>query len=189
MRTAEGMSYCFRNNRVWGWAKILRTPGLSFHPRKLKPQQACLAGAKAKEERQLPPEMLPERRRNVLTPPPTVFWWPTTAAFRWLTPESGERSQKETGKRQVWEQTGEPPAQAPHSESHSSKWWSLSYATAEALNPAAHAAASKKERSSWRRLLWVKVANSGACVEIAEGPPGLQCKVLAEEQQKKGPTT
>lgn len=152
MRTAEGMSYCFRNNGIWGSAKTLWTPCLPFHLRKPKPQRACLSGAKAKEERQLPPEMLPERRRNVLTPAPPVFWWPTTAAFRWLTPESGEHSQKEKGKRQVWEQTGEPPAQAPHSESHSSKWWSLSYAIAEALNPATCAAASKKECSSWSHL-------------------------------------
>lgn len=33
----------------------------------------------------------------------------------------------------------------------------------------------------------MEVANPGTCVEIAEGPLGLQCKVLAEEQQKKGP--
>lgn len=59
MRITAGVSYCFRNSRVRGSAEILGTPSLSFHLRKLKPQQASLAGATAKEERELLPEMLP----------------------------------------------------------------------------------------------------------------------------------
>ena len=144
MRTAEGMSYCFRNNRIRGSAKILVTPCLSFHVRKLKPQQACLAGAKAKEETQLPPEMLPERRRNVLTPPPPSSGGPPLLPHPRMWGNAGSRRKGRGGS----EQTGGPPAQAPHWESHSSQWWSPSYTIAEALNPCC----SQQKCSSWRRL-------------------------------------
>lgn len=123
MRTAEGMSYCFRNNSIRSSAKILGTPCLSFHVRKLKPQQACLAGAKAKEETQLPPEMLPERRRNVLTPRP-----PSSGGPMLLPPAGSPQSLGNTGRRRKGRggpgQTGGPPAQAPARESHSGQWWS-----------------------------------------------------------------
>ena len=73
MRIAAGVSYCFRNSRVRGSAEVLGTPSLSFHLRKLKPQQPSLAGATAKEERELLPEMLSAalRRGGTLWLPPS----------------------------------------------------------------------------------------------------------------------
>lgn len=135
MRTAEGMSYCFRNNRIRGSAKILGTACLSFHVRKLKPRQACLAGAKAEEETQPPPETLPETRPEECSGSPSpVLWLPTAAASRRRTQSLGNAGRRRKG-RGGPEQTGGPPAQAPHWEPHSSQWWSPSYAIAEALSP------------------------------------------------------
>ncbi|CAN0308966.1 unnamed protein product [Rangifer tarandus platyrhynchus] len=102
---------------------------------KLKPRQACLAGAKAEEETQPPPETLPETRPEECSGSPSpVLWLPTAAASRRRTQSLGNAGRRRKG-RGGPEQTGGPPAQAPHWEPHSSQWWSPSYAVAEALSP------------------------------------------------------
>lgn len=124
---------------------------LCFHLRKPKPQEACLAGAKSKEERQLPPEMLPERRRNVLTPAPLSSGGPPLLPSVGSPQNLGNELRRRKGRgRSESKQVNHQHKH--HSESHSSKWWSLFYARAEALNPATLVLQPAKECSSWRHL-------------------------------------
>jgi hypothetical protein len=94
MRPAESTSYCLWHSWMPSSTEILGTPSLSFHLRKLKPQQACLTGAGAKEEAQLLPDPLPKTVREEQKHSGFFFSCPLMAhcAFLWLALESGKLS-------------------------------------------------------------------------------------------------
>ena len=83
-----------QGTRKQGSAEILGTPSSSSHPRKWKPQQACLVGAGAKEEMQLLPEMLPkvEKEKTRCGSPLFLASNGPSGTCHWLTPDSGKHS-------------------------------------------------------------------------------------------------
>lgn len=165
----------------------LWTPLPLFPPQEAKTAEACLAGHKARRRGSCHQRCCPRGRRNVLTPAPLSSGGPPLLPSVGSPPESGEaaRRRREGGRS---ERAGEPPAQAPYSESHSSKWWSLFYARAEALNPATRAAASKKSVPAGGICVSGSSKSWNMCGNLAEGPLGLQCKVLAWKTAEKGST-